>query len=587
MRWVLFVAFFIPFILYGQNGNDSTAVKHDVYCFTTDEFFHKDAVTIDTTIDDFQNYNPSYDSLYLVPLWLGNVGQPSISSYTADFFPSFLFKKAFANYLDNTADVLFYDTKSFFTNLFYFTNGSKENNYQSINFLHTQNISRNTNFSVNYNLYASDGSYMNQKSKFANFVTTFIHSGEKYKFAAYIRNRQFKDFYNGGIKSYDYFNTNFATINFPVNLTKASMKNRITEVEFRHKINLGKRFFIAMENKFENDKYSYSDVPSSFYDFSADTVQTNDSAISVALNNMASLGLEFEKVAILVGGGYNFMKHIYSGSFYENFDVPLQARLSANLNKIDLSAGVLSYVSGYHSGSSIIDGDMNLKISRKFSLNSSAKLYSYKPDFYYNYLRFNNVRYYNDFENVTGSDFKVSLGTKRNYLFAGENMASGAVLYDFTGIPYQENKLLSRFYYGVRTAGKIWHIGWSGAFVFTNGSDRISLPSYNARMSLFYHGWLVKNVLQMQAGMQVFAYDKFVAPGFFPASSVFYYNYQAVDNNLSVGMFFNFKLKRARFFFVINNIISSGDLSPTTVYPYPHSGKTFRFGISWTFYDEK
>lgn len=588
---LLFFLIFFPLLVFAQKKDSANVVGRDVFSFEIDDFFDCDTLVIDTTINDFQIYNPAYDSLHIRPLWLGNLGQPAVSSYKTDFFPIGYFQKSYSAYLNNFETVKYYDTKPFYTNLFYFTNGSKENNLQSISFLHTQNISKNFNFAVHYNIFASDGLYPYQKGKFANFSFTSHYHGNKYEIATYIRNRQFKNQYNGGIKSFDYFSSNLATINFPVNLTYASVKNRFFDVSARHKVNLGKRFFLYAENKYTLGKYFYLDKPSSFYSFSLDSTQTNDSAFTFKFDNLAGAGLNFGKVKLLAKSGYSILQYMNAGNKYDFFDVPIVGELKFKTSTFLLFAKVKTFVNGYHQGSTVSDVKAKVNLTKKIILSGNVKFYVYRPDFYYNSLVFNNVVYNTDLKKVVGSSYVFSVGYKRTYLLLGGEVANNPVLFDSLGVPHNLNESVASLFYGVKSVGSWWHIGWSVTALMRKATiNNVSLPKYSGFASLYYKGWLVKNVLKLHLGLQGFVTSEFMAPGFFPANSVFYYSYRETKPPVSVDFFANFKLKRARFFFMLSNLnygLSGFSVPVYTVYPYPWVGRVFRFGIAWNFYDNK
>jgi hypothetical protein len=589
---LLFFLSFFPLIISAQKKDTSkNVVGKEIYAFEIDDFFDRDTLRIDTTINDFQVFNPAFDSLHLRPLWLGNLGQPAVSAYKTDFFPSGYFQKSYSNYLEKFGRVKFYDTRSFYTQLFYFTNGSKENNLQSISFLHTQNINKNFNFAVKYNIYASDGVYSFQKGKFANFLFSTHYHGRKYQMTAFIRNRQFKNQYNGGIASFDYFSSNFATINFPVNLTSASVKNRFFDIVIKHKINLGKKIFLFAKNKYFLGKYYYLDKPSQFYSFAIDTTQTNDSAFSYSFNNSVGTGVELGKLKFLAYGGYNILRYVNAGNMYDFYDVPAEAELKYISSRFHFSSGLRTYVSGYHQGSMLSNLKAVFKLSDKMKVSGVTRFYVFKPDFYYNKLNFNNVVYTQELKNVRGLSYVFSFGYKRTFLLLGGELANNPILFDSLGVPKNLEANVSNVFYGVRSSGAWRHISWSATAMMRQASkNNISLPAYSGYASLYYKGWLVKNVLKTHIGLQAFVTSDFIAPGFFPANSVFYYSYKRTKPPVSIDLFLNFKLKRARFFFILSNLnygLSGFSMPVYTVYPYPWVGRVFRFGIAWNFYDKK
>ncbi|HIE16186.1 MAG TPA: hypothetical protein EYP69_04600, partial [Bacteroidales bacterium] len=195
MRTLLFVILSIfSLMLSAQNDSLPTTRMNGtgIVAWQYDNFLKKDTVIIDTAVNDFQIYNPVYRKNFLITGTTGNLASPSYNLFLSPPEKSSFFNASFYNYLTDNRAVRFYNTKNFYTNIFYFTNGSKNINLQSISVLHTQNIKPFWNFAIDYRLYASNGIYANQKSKFASFVFSSTYEGHRYKSFFIIKNQQFK-----------------------------------------------------------------------------------------------------------------------------------------------------------------------------------------------------------------------------------------------------------------------------------------------------------------------------------------------------------------------------------------------------------
>ncbi len=574
---------------------DSSKIYHMIHSFVLDEFMDTVSTRMDTALDNFYIYNPATDSLNLMSLWLGNIAQPAVPVWQLNIKPRGYFERAYSTYLQQYGLPEYYDTHSFFTNLYYFTNGSKENNLQSINFLHTQNINKHWNFAAKYNLFASDGIYPAQKSKFASFVfTTYYRNKDKYAVALSAINRQFKNFYNGGLKSFDYFNTNFATVNFPVNLTSASIKNRFFELNVKQKIKLAGKINLLVNSSYHLQKYYYTDKPNGFYPVYADTMETNDSALSYTVSNSAMLTMKTGKISLSAGYGHDIYGYNISGTGLYPYDGTAQTTMKIKGKNGDyLTAKAIYHLSGYYSGGYELNATLRKHISSKFLLNATVNNFILPPSPYYNIMNFNNIKYSQTLNPVQATIADAALTYGKFTFIAHASLSYNTILFDTLGTPYNLGSNLLHGYAAIKFSAGIKHFATDATILYqTVNNSAISLPPVNISASLFYRGWLVKNVLRLQTGIRAYYFSAFKPAWFYPATSQFVYSYTPAPNTSYplADLFFNFKLKRARFFFVISHLnykLWPGTVEFYNVYPYPWPVRTFRFGISWNFYDRK
>ena len=570
---------------------DSIKTNNTIKAFEIDAIMHTIPVKMDTTLDNFYIYNPAIDSLNLMSFWLGNLAQPSTPVWELNIKPIKFFERAYKSYFYKYQKPLYFDTHSFYTNLYYFSNGSKENNLQSINFLHTQNIKKNWNFAIKYNLLASNGIYAAQKSKLASFAfTTFYNNKNKHIIAVDISNLQFKNNYNGGLKSLEYFNTNYATINFPVNLTASHVKNRFFNFSVKQKINLYEKLNLLLNSSYNLQKYFYFDSPNGFYHFYSDSTITNDSAISNSITNDILLGYNIGKLSIYTGVGHSIADYNISGIRLSLYD--LAAKIVAkHTNNILLNAKY--YMSGY-----FVKGyDINLNIKKKFDnkINIQANVNNFylRPSIYFNRMNFNNIKHNQNLNFVSATTSDIYINYKFFTLIYHASLSYNTILFDTLGKPYNLKSNLFHSYIALKFHFGINHIATETTVLYqkTNKSQ-LSLPPLNISASLFYKGWLVKKVLYMQAGIRTYFFSQFNPIAFFPATSQFVYSYYT-PNKTSYpfsDLFISFKLKRARFFFLISHFnykIPQNNFDFYNIYLYPLPTRSFRFGISWNFYDKK
>ncbi len=574
---------------------DSSQITHLIHAFVLDEFMDTIPVKMDTALDNFYIYNPATDSLNLMSLWLGNIAQPATPAWQLPLNPRGYFEKAYNTYLQQYGTPEYYDTHSFFTNLYYFTNGSKANNLQSINFLHTQNINRHWNFATQYNLFASNGIYAAQKSKFSSFVfTTYYQHKHRYAIALSAINRQFKNFYNGGLKSFDYFHTNFATVNFPVNLTSARIKNRFFEFHVKQKIKLVHKIYLQVNSSYLLQKYYHTDKPNGFYHLYTDSTETNDSALSYTLSNSAMLAIKIGKLSFLAGYTHKLYNYNINGTRLYPYDGTAQTIVKINGKHGDkLQASATYHLSGYYGGGYEMNAQWYKHLSSQIQLNTTLNHFVLSPSPYYNIMNFNNIKYSQTLAPVQATITNASLSFGKFTFIAHASWSYNTILFDTLGTPYNLKNNLFHTFAAIKFSTGTKHFATDATILYqTINRAAVSLPPTNISASLFYKGWLVKNVLRLQTGIRAYYFSAFKPAWFYPATSQLVYSYApaAKTSYPLTDLFFNFKLKRARLFFVISHV--NYQLWPDTVtfynvYPYPWPVRTFRFGISWNFYDRK
>jgi hypothetical protein len=134
----------------------------------------QDSLTLDTTLDNFQIYNPIYENALTVS-YVGNYGTPYLNN---DFFErksnlDFFFLKSREAYFLTPATIKFYNTTTPYTQLDFSQSENKARKSETrFNVLHSQNVNPYLNFTFRFDQAKSIGQYTYQDSK-NNFVTIY------------------------------------------------------------------------------------------------------------------------------------------------------------------------------------------------------------------------------------------------------------------------------------------------------------------------------------------------------------------------------------------------------------------------------
>lgn len=121
----------------------------------------------------------------------------------------------------------------------------------------------------------------------------------------------------------------------------------------------------------------------------------------------------------------------------------------------------------------------------------------------------------------------------------------------------------------------------------STNQDVLPLPAINAYTNLYLR-FKIARVLNCDFGADARFFTKYAAPDYFP--SLGQYTVQENENKQKIGgypvinAYFNFKLRRARFFVMMSHVnCGSGNKEYFFTPNYPLNGRVFRFGISWDF----
>lgn len=160
----------------------------------------KKYVPIDTVLYQFHILNKAYRNSFS-NTFLGNIGAPVMSNlyYSRQAYPDFLFLSPYLPYIHYAVLNRYYNTHRPFTEIAYSTAGSKVNLEQTLHVIHTQNITKDFNAGLLYDIISSEGQYTNQKTKDNAF--TFFTSFEKERYSLYVNYNlnKMKVNENGGI----------------------------------------------------------------------------------------------------------------------------------------------------------------------------------------------------------------------------------------------------------------------------------------------------------------------------------------------------------------------------------------------------
>ena len=161
---------------------------------------------IDTSLRMFDINNVVFRK-YPVGSYLGNTGS---SYYSLGFEgrkrPSdFLFLDHVGDYLHNPEETIFYQTQFPYTLIDYSSAGPKIENESILKLVHTQNVNKNLNVGLYYDVISSEGQYTNQNTSNNGFSLFSAYRGVQYSMYTNFNWNNVRMRENGGIADLDKF----------------------------------------------------------------------------------------------------------------------------------------------------------------------------------------------------------------------------------------------------------------------------------------------------------------------------------------------------------------------------------------------
>ncbi|MFC0878344.1 putative porin [Saccharicrinis sp. FJH2] len=206
-------------------------------------------IAFDTAMNDFFVYYPIYRTS-IANAHLGNLGSPyqSMIYFDRPVDLPFLFMDVYRDYMKMPEDYRFYNTKTPYTSLNYWTGGPKLQAEEQVRIIHSRNIHKDINITGYGNYIYGRGFYDRMSTKHLNFSlsTSILKPRYVLYFIGGINNLQ--NFENGGFADDRYISDPYAVFadrrasrdyaTFQVNLNNAQsqLKNRFLYLNHEYRI---------------------------------------------------------------------------------------------------------------------------------------------------------------------------------------------------------------------------------------------------------------------------------------------------------------------------------------------------------------
>lgn len=282
MRVIVIILFCLhSFLSYAEirdsiPGTDSSVNRGIIYSWRLEGLTNNIIDNkIDTTINDFQSYNPVYRK-YFSASYPGNIGFAFKSNvyYLEDQHSDVPFFHYYRDYCYSEQNQEYFNTKRRYSDVYYTNGGQKLLKEQILKVLHTQNITPNWNAGVKYDNYSSVGQYKNQTTRL-NFISIFSsYQSERYVVHGAANFNKIRNMENGGlINDSDYEESIYKTTAIPVYfggtvVPKTLVKNKNFFLD--QKLRFGRSYDIPVNDSVTKkglDKFLEIGLTSKYSDF--------------------------------------------------------------------------------------------------------------------------------------------------------------------------------------------------------------------------------------------------------------------------------------------------------------------------------
>lgn len=295
---------------------------------------------------------------------------------------------------------------------------------------------------------------------------------------------------------------------------------------------------------------------------------------------------------------YTLMEKTTPGSIYTENEVFVGGELSKTKgNLLHYSAigevGVLNQAIGQFR----LNGNMDLNFrlfKDTISLIANASMSNTLPSFYMRHYHSNHFWWDNNFSNEFKSRVEGEFTSKRwktNLKVSVENVKN-YTYFDSKATPAQYSGNIQLFAAVLKQDFKLGklHLDNEVAYQKSGNSTIIPVPELSLYHNLYLATKISKKILSVELGADVRYFTKYNALAYTPAIGNF--NLQDDAKSVQIGgypivnVYANLHLKRTRFFVMFYHVNQSSSGGNSFYVPhYPINPRSFKFGISWNFYD--
>lgn len=574
-------------------------------------------IPVDTNINLFHRYHPAI-RVQIPYASLGNVGLALTPlTFTVPCFdPGTPGISVYNHYRITPKNLQYYKTSTPFTDLRFVTGQHRE---QLFSGEHHQQVHRNLGLGVRFNIINSHGSYERQKSDNSSVAANVLYfsNNRRYGLAAAIISNRFFHYESGGLLTTEPFEQNTLRDRRRMLVRLSAAENRWRESGFyaRQYYKTGKKIeydTIRQGSSFLTSPilyhtFHYNRTALTYHDRNPiggfyrqvliDSTRTLDSTVLHSVRNelytettliqSADVNLELG-----LGIGHWFL-HYRSMNINRKFHITqpfLRAGIMVGRRFVG-NADMRIFQGSLYRGNREIEINTTINAGSKFDhqLVLTARSSRLSPplifqQFESNHFAWNNNPGKQEFLQGEALWYWRGLMAKLSYTSVGQfvyldSLANPAV--------WDNNFGCYKFTLGYQFESRRFVNHNTVVFQSIANEAPFDLPMLIVRSNLALNLNLFRGALQAQLGADLFYHSLWHAPSYMPALKSFYQrSVVRTGNYIYADLYANFRVKRARLFVMMQHV-NEGLLGYRyyMIYPFPMPDRSFKFGVSWMFYD--
>jgi len=552
---------------------------------------------------------------------------------------AFLFGRAWNPYMKTADRTIFFNTKTPFTSLVYSTIPVKDWKEESIEVMHTQNLSPFFNFGLQFNILSGKPLYTNQDTRAVRAGLFASHAKDRYSIFGTFYYNDFDQNENAGIANRDSFlmGVKEQWWEYEVNLSNAqshyrnlalfaTQKYNLTERKFTtdslgNKTSTGKTLSISYQLmlekqfKFYTDEVILDDLSPVYSNYYYLTETALDSVTEDKVSNVIQLILgdpDYDKISARIYAGDELRRFgmlspdtvygdsLVSDTVIRNFHSHTINDLFVGFHLAGPTTGVWDwiidgkyYLLGYNQNNFNLNATFSRELGGKTDLGLRGSFEMARPHYFTNNYSSSFFRWENDFASmlrIKGEAFIRSEELETDLSLRAASI-SNFIYWDTLAMPRAYGKNLLVFSANLTKHFKL--AGWNSdnrvLLQYATAKDVLNLPLAVVYSSNYWKQSLFKGALVADLGFDLYFTTKYKASGYMPATGIFH-----LQNETDLGLypfvdvFLAFEIKSTRLFVSYNNVLQSVGFAGNdffTASPYPMKPRHFRLGVTWYFYD--